>query len=283
LGQVGRHLLRQNRVPQPNANFAGTFALINNGDISNYNALQLQYRKRLSHGLEALGNYTWSHSIDTNSDTQNTSIPGSLLPVGGDRGSSAFDVRHSLSGAFVYNAPKMKTNAFVKKVTEGWSLSGLVSARTGFPVDIRNFIFQSGFFYSIRPDLVPDQPIWNDSPGAPGGRVLNFNAFATPPTFRQGNMPRNFVPGFGATQVDSSLGRNFPFTERVHLQFRADVFNLFNHPNFANPNGSLFNQSLFGKSTQMLNQGISSNGAGLNALYNIGGPRSIQVSLKLFF
>jgi len=283
LGQAGRRLLRHEVIPKPNPNFSSVFQLTENGDVSNYNALQLQYKKRVSHGLEALLNYTWSHSIDTNSDATNNTIPGTLLPIGGDRGTSDFDVRHSFSGAFVYTAPSLKSNVFLRKLTEGWSLSSFVFVRTGFPINIRTFKVLGGFAYSARPDLVPGQPIWIENAGAAGGKVLNFNAFATPSTFRQGTLPRNFVPGFGATQIDTSLGRNFGITERIHLQFRADVFNVFNHPNFANPNGSLFNKRRFGTTTQMLNRGISSNGAGLNALYSIGGPRSMQISLKLFF
>jgi hypothetical protein len=280
LGQIGRRLLRLEVLPAPNNNFVNNvFVLTNNGDTSNYNAAQVQYKKRMSHGLQALLNYTWSHSFDTNSDDTNTTVPGTFLPVPGQRGTSDFDVRQSVSGAFVYAIPTAKKNMVLQKITAGWSLTGFALARTGFPVRIFDYTFFGGQFYTVPPDLVPGQPVWVTQAGVPGGRVLNRNAFAAPATPRQGTLPRNSIPGFGASQFDTSVERDFGITERVHLRFRGDIFNLFNHPNFANPNGDL-SSSRFGTTSSMLNQATS---AGLNSLYSIGGPRSTQLSLKLFF
>jgi hypothetical protein len=97
---------------------------------------------------------------------------------------------------------------------------------------------------------------------------------------------RNAVPGLGSVQADLSLARRFVFTEQLNLQFRADAFNVLNHPNFANPSGTVLLSSSGvlaftngGVATQMLSQGLG----GLNALYQVGGPRSIQLSLKLQF
>jgi len=80
-------------------------------------------------------------------------------------------------------------------------------------------------------------------------------------------------------QADFALQRKFRFTERIALQLRSDIFNVFNHPNFANPDGNLDDGSLFGRSSQTLNRGLG----GLSALYQAGGPRSVQLSLKLIF
>jgi hypothetical protein len=98
---------------------------------------------------------------------------------------------------------------------------------------------------------------------------------------RQGTLGRNAIPGFGLTQVDLSVGRKFPITERVNLQFRADAFNLFNHPNFANPGADPSAPSTL-LSRQMLNQGLNQS-SGLNPLFQQGGPRSLQLSLRLAF
>jgi hypothetical protein len=108
---------------------------------------------------------------------------------------------------------------------------------------------------------------------------LNPSAFSIPPTARQGTEPRNDIPGFGLTEVDLSLGRKFIITERLNLQFRADAFNVFNHPNFANPLGFLEFGPTYLSSTEMLNQALG----GLNPLFQQGGPRSLQLSLKLGF
>ena len=98
----------------------------------------------------------------------------------------------------------------------------------------------------------------------------------------QGNLGRNALRGFGATQVDLTLRRQFRLSERFALQARADFFNIFNHPNFGPPINYL-TSPLFGQSTQMLSSSLGSGGqsGGLNPLYQIGGPRSTQLALKL--
>jgi hypothetical protein len=111
---------------------------------------------------------------------------------------------------------------------------------------------------------------------------LNKAAFSRPTTLQEGTLGRNTIRGFGATQFDLSLQRKFGLTERVSLQFRTDAFNAFNHPNFTSP-GNFFSPfvpaALFGLSHSMLNGGLG----GLNPLYQIGGPRSLQLSLKFVF
>ena len=130
-----------------------------------------------------------------------------------------------------------------------------------------------------RPDLVPGQPLWISSLQAPGGRTLNPSAFAVPASVRQGTEGRNDIPGFGLTQIDVSLARLFSLGDRFRLQFRADAFNALNHPNFTNPGGYIQFGSIEFQSTKMLNQGLG----GLNPLFQGGGPRSLQLSLKLAF
>ena len=109
-------------------------------------------------------------------------------------------------------------------------------------------------------------------------------AFVAPPSGTQGNFGRNVLRGFGATQADVAFQRRFALTEQLGLRFRAEFFNIFNHPNFGNPNNSL-TSPLFGRSTQTLASSLGSGGAngGFNPLYQIGGPRSIQLALKLQF
>ena len=103
---------------------------------------------------------------------------------------------------------------------------------------------------------------------------------------RQGTLPRNALRGFGATQWDFAVHRDFLIRESLKLQFRAEMFNVLNHPNFGPPVSDLNNTSQFGLSTQMLAQSLGANNLGLgsfNPLYQIGGPRSIQLALKLLF
>src|SRR5712691_9369710 len=120
--------------------------------------------------------------------------------------------------------------------------------------------------------------------GYPGGKIFNSAAFTAPPAGQQGNFGRNVLRGFDATQADLGLQRQFHVTEKVGLRFRTEFFNLFNHPNFGNPNNSL-PSPLFGRSTQTLANSLGSGGAngGFNPLYKIGGPSWIQLALKLQF
>ena len=286
VGQVGRRLLRAEGLLPPAPNFRQTtFVLTRNGDTSDYHALQIQFRRPLSQRLQALLNYTWSHSIDTNSSDQITSISSFALSVPNERASSSFDVRQNVTGAVTFDVPGLRRNVFLRALSENWSLDGVFQARTGFPLHIFTTAvpIPGQVATNTRPDLVPGVPIWIVDGNVPGGKRLNAAAFVIPTTPRQGTLGRNAFAGFGATQIDTSLGRKFVLTERLNLQFRADVFNVFNHPNFSNadPFGQLPAGPSFGRATQMLNRGLGP--TGLNALYQIGGPRSIQLALKLAF
>ena len=118
----------------------------------------------------------------------------------------------------------------------------------------------------------------------PGGKIFDRAAFTTPPSGQHGNFGRNVLRGFDAAQADVGLQRQFRVTEKMGLRFRAEFFNIFNHPNFGAPNNDL-TSPLFGHSTQTLASSLGSGGAngGFNPLYQIGGARSIQLALKIVF
>ena len=140
-----------------------------------------------------------------------------------------------------------------------------------------------GPFSAQRPDLVPGVPLWISDPNVAGGKGVNAAAFSLPSGTVQGDLGRNVLRGFGATQVDLTLRRQFKLWERLSLQARADLFNVFNHPNFASPINYLTSPQ-FGQSTQMLGTSLGSGGqGGLSPLFQIGGPRSAQLALKLLF
>jgi hypothetical protein len=280
VGQAGRDLLRKSAFEQPNANFAGIFYLTQNSAFSNYNALEVQYRRPLSGRVQALLNYSYSHSLDNVSDDNVAGPSNTVIPSQGDYASSSFDVRHSFSGAILWQLPSTNQLSVLDAIARDWSLDTVIVARSGFPfnalVDLGASEVAGQF---TRPDLVPGQPVWVASVQAPGGEMLNPNAFAVPSTVRQGTEGRNDIAGFGFTQADVSLVRLFSLGERMKLQFRTDAFNVFNHPNFANPPGFIQFGPLYFQSIQMLNQALG----GLNPLFQSGGPRSLQLSLKLTF
>jgi Carboxypeptidase regulatory-like domain len=278
VGAAGRDLLSSQffGLSGINPNFSGGNGvfLVTNGASSDYNALQVQLQRRLSHGLEALASYTWSHSIDNLS----TNFPKDEPPV---RGNSDFDVRHNFAAGFTYQLPGKYSDELARSFFENWALDGRITARSGLPVDIVDglTLLPNGLQEYVQPDLVPNVPVYLADPTAPGGRVVNANAFQLP-SGEFGNEPRNFVRAFGVWQTDLAIQRDFPVHDRLVLKFRAEAFNLFNHPSFGNIDNNLPDgPALFGRATNTLNVQLG----GLNPLFQVGGPRSIQFALKLTF
>jgi hypothetical protein len=286
---VGSHasrLLKQDVIFPPSNPNTSFLDLIANGLTSDYDSLQLQLRRRLSRGLTALASYTFSHCIDYGS--QNYSF-------GYKRGNCDFDVRHSFSAAFSYDLPNVGHNAFMNAVLHHWGLDDRFTARTAFPITlVGNGLLQpNGEIYDGGLSFVPGQPIYlygancasvlqglgdlQPGQGCPGGRAINPNAFAAVNS-GLGDTPRNFARLFGALQMDPAVRRDFPIHERLKMQFRAEAFNIFNHPNFGTVNPQ-FGESTFGQATATL---ASSLGV-LSPLYQMGGPRSMQFALKFIF
>jgi hypothetical protein len=283
VGATGRRLLRQELLLNPNPD-VGQLFITSNTAASSYHALQLQFQRRLSRSLQSHLAYTWSHSIDNVSNDSFPNPPSTNIDPRFDRASSDFDVRHSFAGAITYNIPSPPFGAFGKILLNNWSVDGILVARTAAPVDIF-FTRDIGFGpFNFRPDLVSGVPLYLKDSSLPGGRAINREAFSFPQPARQGTLGRNAFRGFPLRQLDLALRRRFAVTERMNLQFRMDVFNVFNRPNFGDPVGDL-DSGLFGRSTAMFGRSLGNNvgSVGLNSAYQTGGPRSVQLSLKLQF
>ena len=266
---------------RPNPNFADII-VVSNGPTSDYQSLQAQYRRRLSRGFQALANYTWSHAIDEVSDE----ITSSTLA----RGNSDFDVRHNFTAGITYDVPKLKTGPVLSSLFNGWSVDSTIYARSGQPLNISAgavLVRSDGTRIFTRPDVVSGVPLWIEDASAPGGQRINSAAFQIPPTdpatgtpARQGTLGRNVVRLPMIHQINLGLRRQFNFSERWKLQVKGEAFNLFNHPLFGEyPSIFRPGDSSFGRATRMLNRNLG----GLNSLYQLGGPRSIQLSLRLSF
>lgn len=295
VGAVGRKLLRVSNLVNPNSDFQQV-DITDNTATSDYHALQIKFERRLSHGLQVLASYAWAHSIDILSTDALFNYLGTPAVVGNphlDRGNSDFDIRHSFAGGVTYNLPSPGWNNITRAVLRGWSADAFIFARTAPPVDITSgFVYSNGIALYPRPNVVPGQPLELYSSQYPGGKIFNSAAFSAPVTGEQGDFPRNFLRAFGATQADIAFQRQFRLTERMSLRFRGEFFNIFNHPNFGPPDNQLTDRQCmppaqpvgFGCSTQTLAGSLAgTDGAGLNPLYQIGGPRSIQLALKLQF
>lgn len=281
VGQHGQDLLRQAALYQPNSNFSSAFLLTNNSAWSNYNALQVQYRASIAGRLQTLANYTWSHSLDNSSNDVVAGLSNTVISNASDYASSDFDVRQSFSGALTLEIPGLKGSPVLGPVTRGWSIAGVSVARSGFPFNgnVLSLAAITGGYAFSRPDRLPGIPVWIPNPQAGGGKSLNPNAFVAPSSLRQGTEGRNDISGFGLTQADLSFGRTFSLPETWRLKFEADAFNVANHPNFANPLALIGYGPTYLESSQTLNEALG----GLNPLFQEGGPRSLQLSLKLSF
>jgi hypothetical protein len=271
---------------------------IDNTARSSYNALELQFHRRLSHALEALASYTWSHSIDNGSASSYAAAGNRGVPSNPDanRGNSDFDIRHAVTGGMTFDLPAVHGGAFVHDMLTGWSTDTLLVARSAPPldiVDVHFFELAGGDYTGIRPDVVPGEPFYLFGSRYPGDKALNPGAFKDPPSdpatgypLRQGDLARNALRAFGATQWDLAVHRDFPIRESLRMQFRTEMFNAINHPNFGPP-ASEYGVGGFGVSTMTLNESLSSAAGqgtgGFSNLYQIGGPRSIQFALKFVF
>ncbi len=287
LGAAGRKLMRQDIYEKPNPSFTGEFDLMRNDADSSYQALQVQLRHRLAHGLQTLLSYTWAHSVDdASSDAYYLNVPPGVADS--ERASSDYDIRQTFSGAVSYNLAAPGSGIW-KTIFGNSSADAIVYARTAPPVNVVTGQDPFGGFLSgassvQRPNLVSGAPLWISNRDVAGGREIDAAAFTIPTGAVQGDLGRNALRGFGATEVDLTLRRQFRLGERLTLQARGDYFNILNHPNFGTPTNYL-SSPLFGQSTQMLGTSLGSGGqsGGLNPLYQIGGPRSVQLAVKFLF
>jgi hypothetical protein len=295
VGSRGTNLL----LTQTTASYTAAYDIlqeVSNGAQSSYNGVQVQFRKRLSKTFQTQLSYTWSHSIDTASS--DASFGGGFATLlGGERGDSDFDIRHnvSFSGSWLMPAP---AEGRMYAPLRDWYLDFVATAHTGLPFDLQgvsestsaetscnsvtNGGTNNGLFAYVRPSYVGG-PIWISDPTVPGGRRLNTDAFIIPCGYNQGNMGRNELRGFSFVQLDLAIRKVIPITERYRFSIGVEAFNALNHPNFANPSplewANLASPD-FGVVTQMLNQSF---GGGVNALYRNGGPRSMELALRLQF
>jgi hypothetical protein len=208
---------------------------------SNYNSLQVKLRRSMGN-LIFETNYTWSHEFD---DMLNFLSPGFENPLNPkiDHASGDWDVRNNVTGSVVYSLPQLTgSSSLVREALGGWQTSGILQTRSGLPT---NITLVSGLFGNPeRPDSVPGVPLWVPNHSWPNSSY-NINAFTPNPAYdgtpgeNIGNVGRNSLRGPAYFQFDLSGMKNFPITERVTVQFRADIFNLFNHPNFEGPDGGI--------------------------------------------
>ncbi len=228
--------------------------------ISSYAGLEVDLNRRLGRGLQFRGAYTFSKTLD-DGDNMNTSvatnspafIANPLQPTA-DYGRASFDVRHAAVINVTYDLPFGRSIAahehlWVDRLIGSWQLSGIETLQSGLP-----FTPQLSYNPSNDGDTRnPVRPSWNagfTGPVIEGGPNQYFNpsAFTQPLAGTYGNVGRNILQGPGLAETDVSLTKIFTLAERLHLQFRSEIFNVFNHTNLNNPNPVVFASATGGPS-----------------------------------
>jgi len=277
------------------------------GGNSTYNSLQASLRVNDWHGLTSTLNYNWSHSIDDSSDgddfVQNAAQPTDSTRPETNRGNSNFDVRNRLTWNFIYNFPNRKGSW--SRLTDGWGVNGIVTVQSGQPFHLvfsEDDFDGSGQFFP-KPDVVGPIVYHTRDPN----NFLDLSAFMVPctpvasgfdgaatscvPGSRHfGNLGRNSLLGPNFRQLDFSIFKNTPITERLKMELRLEAYNLINHPNFANPylpaffaDGAPNGFDSTGHAVGSLALGVTGD-VGIGYPYlGSGGPRSLQVAVKFMF
>lgn len=284
IGNLGRHLYNPYNANQPvpgpqalntrrplyaidplvsNVNYFPTDGL------SEYYAFQLTADKRFSHGLSAILGYTWSHAIDN--------VPlefggGSAGPqpqdprnIAAERANSIIDMRHRMTLSYTWELPFGKGRALLNRggivnwVLGGWQTNGILTAQTGLPF--------TAVLQTSTTNGTGSRPNGNGPVTYPRTLQQWFlpNAFSTPAAYTYGNLGRNTLFGPGRVNWDMSLFKNFVIREQTRLEFRAEAFNVFNHPQFGQPNSSIGNAQV-GQITS-----------------TVGNPRQLQMGLRFQF
>jgi hypothetical protein len=276
VGANGRKLLEEDLInaAKYNPQFTSLY-VFNNGLTSSYNALQTKYQRQVARGLQALASYTWSHSLDYGSYN-------AIYPY--QRGNSDFDIRNNLTAAISYDLPSNShLPSWLDWMTSDWGIDGRFTTRSGFPITFNGNSYvdpntnQTYYGGLNRVSSVPLY-LYGTRSTYPGGRRINPAGFTLPVQGQFGNAPRNFTNGFGMAQADLAIRRTFPLHDRFQAQFRAESFNISNHPNFGAIN-TIYGNVQFGTATAILAQSLGT----LSPLYQMGGPRSLQLTLKLTY
>lgn len=272
---------------------------LDSGGNSWYHGLQTTLQKRMSNGLSFSIAHTFSKSLmegygRNEGDGYNPNAYQNPRNRAADKQRAGFDVTHNLVANFVYEVPTPE--AFKKGIANvvlgGWQTNGVVTLRTGFPMTVTQGAITNTANVTIRPDRVADgsrsNPTVNQWFNPDAFRLVSCQNTATPELCRYGNAGVGILEGPGYKGLDLSVFKNFAITERFRLQFRTEMFNFFNTPQFARPNGTLNTAGAFlptRNADGSINYPSQANIVrGPGAITSLVAPmRNIQFGLKLLF
>jgi len=264
-------------------NFAAFHSnMVTSHATSNYNALQTSIRRQFANGISFQANYTWAHAIDDASDpflpqVGNTVFPPNSFFLGREYGNSSFDIRNRFVANYSWLFPIGRgtnhlNSGLIGRVLEGWQWSGIVTLQGGFPFEIFAPGDDSdGTGATQRASFNPNPTFVPFEPGSPVTGP-NVGLFIAPALGGPGNVPRNHFYGPSYKNFDTVLSKTTRFTERLSLEFRAEAYNFFNHPNFGQPDNNINDLGFFGESFSQVGRNDGTTGA-----------RQFQFGLKLHF
>jgi len=288
---------------------------------STYHGLQTTFTGRNYHGLDFVAGYTFSHALDDLSSNWVAFLPKDSANPLLDHASGDEDIRHRFTFSITYTLPEKKTKS---QLLEGWQVNTIITLQSGQPWNVNdqsfdfsgtgeladrwNFFGNPSDFKSQGPNGLPFFALGASSActakalaldgGSPGlntaalnlgGCYVNGNSMLLPPALGTfGTMGRNIFRDTGFHNVDLSVSKSFIFRERLKAQFRVETFNIFNHPNFANPNGgtSTYGQGATADPSQAGAFGCgcaTPDNAAFNPVLGSGSNRAIQLGLKFIF
>lgn len=268
---------------RPNPALSAGFFWLTEGN-SSYNALQIDVTRKMGNNLQFRGNYTWSKSLDINSGLTGAQANNQAQMVMDrtdlhlDWGPSALNAAHQSSLSALYDLPfgrgqrwRNDTGATERRLISGWQVNGIATLLSGFPFTPLAGSNRSGDGDIRNPDRVSFAPGFTGAiiTGNPN-QWFNPAAFALPPVRTFGNVPRGAFTGPNLANLDFSVVKNTAISEKTNLQFRAEIFNLFNRANYGPPNSNVFSGTFVSPSA-----GLISTTATL--------PREIQMGLKYIF
>jgi hypothetical protein len=249
----------------------------------NYNALQASFTEQLKGLFVTLG-YSYAHSLDNGSDpltpgAGNSGFPRNSFDLGPEYGSSDFDVRHRATISATYQLPighgkQFLSNGIVGRIFEGIQISGIQQAQTGLPFDLRGTVDNLHTGLNNRPQLIGKPYPSNRGALVPAGRITGPSAaaFANAPFDQAVSIGRNKFVGPGFVNTDAVFEKDQQLHESVKLVFRAESYNVLNHPNLNSPSSLTLGSSTFGVSTSEIGQNDGTTGA-----------RQIQGAIKVVF
>jgi hypothetical protein len=290
IGSKGTHLLTTSFIntinPLTGARTFPQFGQVEfrgNQSNSSFQGLQASMQRSFKHGLLASFNYLWSHEIDDGSlGGGDADFPQDPECRACQRASGDFDVRQTWNANFVYQLPFghgrafLNQPGFLRSVFGSWELTAIVAGRTGLPVNITlarpASAVPDGNTQNQRPDLVPGVSL--TPPAGPStAQWINPAAFAIPAPGTFGNAPRNVVRGPSTWQADFGLSKQIALSEQIHLDFRAEAFNILNRPQYGTPQADFSAGRAFGSILSTVNTGPVGTGT----------PRQLQFMVRLGF